>query len=272
MIDREEDAVQKMMSGHRFVFLCGLHRSGTSLAFRCLREHPKISGFKDTGAPHDEGQHLQSVFPKAFQHGGPAKFGFAPEMTLDETSPLITPANRRKLFEEWSRYWNLHQPYLLEKSPPNLIKTRFLQAVFPNTYFILILRHPVAVTLATRKWKPFMPLNRFFDHWLICHEKMRDDLGHLHHTKLIHYEDFVANPYDILAEIYEFLCLEPVPTSEEVRPNVNEKYFEKWREVSRGILGRTKTRRLAKRYEDRIRSFGYSLSDLNDPASTGRIN
>ena len=30
---------------------------------RMLAEHPEVSGFADTGAPADEGQHLQDVYP-----------------------------------------------------------------------------------------------------------------------------------------------------------------------------------------------------------------
>jgi hypothetical protein len=64
----------------------------------------------------------------------------------------VTPENRQKLFEEWSRYWDVSKPYLLEKSPPNLIRTRFLQAMFPSSYFVVLLRHPIPVALATQPW------------------------------------------------------------------------------------------------------------------------
>jgi len=264
------ESVLDQMRRHQFVFLGGLHRSGTSLAFRCLREHPEVSGFHDTGVPEDEGQHLQSVFPKAFRHGGPARFGFAQAMHLDDASSLVTPENRRKLFEEWSRYWDVRRPYLLEKSPPNLIKSRFLQAMFPNTYFIFMLRHPVAVTLATRKWKPRMPLRKFIEHWLVCHEKMREDLQHLERAIVFGYEDFVRQSETTLSRIYEFLGLEPAPTSEDIQSDVNQKYFEQWREQGQGILGRSRLKRIVSRYESRCNAFGYSLASLSDPASDGR--
>jgi len=263
--------VDALMEQHQFVFLGGLHRSGTSLTFRCLREHPEISGFENTGVPEDEGQHLQSVFPKAFKFGGPAKFGFAEAMQLDENCPLITPENKRQLFEEWSRYWDMRRTHLLEKSPPNLIKSRFLQAMFPRSSFIFILRHPAAVTLATKKWRPRMRLSRILEHWLVCHEKMREDIAHLDRSLVIHYEDFVAEPERILTEIYQFIGVDAVPTNEEIRGNVNEKYFEKWREESRGLLNKYRMWQAVRRYEDRFRSFGYSISTLHDPASSGRV-
>ena len=51
------------MPDHTYVFVGGLHRSGTSLLARSLEAHPSVSGFRDTGVPEDEGQHLQSVYP-----------------------------------------------------------------------------------------------------------------------------------------------------------------------------------------------------------------
>ena len=74
---------QEIAQTHPFVFLGGLHRSGTTLLFRMLREHPEISGFANNqdanewlGA-EDEGQYLQSVYPPAIFWGGPGKFAFA---------------------------------------------------------------------------------------------------------------------------------------------------------------------------------------------------
>ena len=45
------DVADAAAIGQRMVFVCGLHRSGTSVVHRCLREHPEVSGFSDTGVP-----------------------------------------------------------------------------------------------------------------------------------------------------------------------------------------------------------------------------
>ena len=60
-------------------------------------------------------------------------FGFAQAMHLTEASPLMTEDNRHRLWREWSKHWDLDRSYLVEKSPPNLIKGRFLQAMFPRS-------------------------------------------------------------------------------------------------------------------------------------------
>jgi hypothetical protein len=90
----------------KFVFFAGLHRSGTTIISRCLREHLQTSGFKNTGVPSDEKQFLQSVYPPARRFGGPGRFGFNSKMHLTENSPLVTDENRQKLFSEWAIYWN----------------------------------------------------------------------------------------------------------------------------------------------------------------------
>ncbi len=255
------------MRKHRFVFICGLHRSGTSLLFRSLREHPRISGFRDTPSPEDEGMHLQSVFPPSGAYGGAGEFGFHTEAHLTEASSLVTPANRAKLFAEWGRYWDLEKEYLLEKSPPNLIRTRFLQAMFPNASFIVLLRHPLAVAYATRAWYRrfrvyWRGLGRILRHWLVCHEIFLQDRPHLERVMVIKYEHFVAEPDAWMERLCDFLGLEPHGAFPGVRSDINEKYFAMWQRDLQGGLTRAMRRALIRRYEERLRPFGYSLLDV----------
>ena len=212
------------ISHHQFLFLCGLHRSGTSLIFQCLRQHPLVSGFHDTGVPEDEGQHLQTVYVPAARYGGPGVFGFAPQVHLTELSPLASEASRRTLFEQWRPYWDLNKPYLLEKTPQNIVQTRFLQALFPNSYFLIITRDPIAVAYATRKWS-HTSLYALIEHWLRCHEIFEEDRTRLNRVRVIRYEDFVADPTNCLHAIYEFLGLAYAPANVQIRSDVNAKYL-----------------------------------------------
>jgi len=244
---------------HRLVFLAGLHRSGTTLLARLLAAHPQVSGFSGTGAPADEGQHLQSVYPSDHEYGRPGRFGFAPEMHLTESSPLVSEESARRLFEEWSPHWDLSRPLLLEKSPPNLIKTRFLQELYPNSSFVVIVRHPIPVSIPTAKWRGTRRFDRMFEHWLRCHALFEEDREHLERVYVLQYEQLVRDPAAELRAIFDFLQLEPVPPSEAVDTGANEKYFRRWQELKRDPRMRVYLDLVSLRYERRVRRYGYSL-------------
>lgn len=246
---------------HKFVFICGVHRSGTSLLFKCLRDHPEISGFEETGVPEDEGQHLQTVFKPASAYGGWGQFGLNKNAYLDERSPLVCDRNREKLLSEWQSFWDMEQPILLEKSPPNLIRMRFLQAMFPNSYFIVLKRHPIAVSYATQKVSK-KGLYSLIEHWLVCYEAAIADLEKLDNVMTLRYEDFVNSPNKTLSEIYQFLNVAFSATDEEIRSNVNEKYLQRWEEREQNWLLKKYGGMMENRLESRVNQLGYSLVDI----------
>ena len=210
-----------------FVFIGGLHRSGTSILHRLLCEHPDTSGFEETGVPEDEGQHLQSVFEPAYIHGGPGEFAFHSEAHLTEESSLISTANRDRLLCEWGAYYDLERPVLLEKSPPNLIRSRFLRRMLPGSKFVFIVRHPIAVALATEKWSD----NSIADlilHWHRAYSIMLRDIENTGDCLVMRYEDLVKTPADCLERVCRLAGLQPFEPAESVVDH-NQKYFLEWR-------------------------------------------
>lgn len=210
----------------QFLFIGGMHRSGTSILHRLLCEHPLASGFADTGVFEDEGQHLQSVFPAAASYGGPGRFAFDLRARLTEASELIIAGNRDLLLRQWGAYYDLDKTIFLEKSPPNLIRARFFQQLFPDARFVFIVRHPVAVALATRKWLNTSVLELFL-HWHVAHVLMLEDLEYLNNYLVLRYEDFVVDSQSYLDRIYKSLDVERVEPTEQVK-NHNAKYFSTW--------------------------------------------
>jgi Sulfotransferase family len=247
------------VEGHELVFLAGLHRSGTTLLARLLAAHPEISGFSGTGVPADEGQHLQTVYPAAALYGGPGRFGFAPESHLTEASPLVSEQNARAIYEQWSPHWDLARPVLLEKSPPNLLKTRFLQALFPGAAFVVIVRHPIPVSIPTARWRGTRRYDRLLEHWLRCHALFEADREHLERVHVLGYEQLVGDPSGTLRGIFEFLGLEPIAPSEPVEAGANEKYFHEWKALKRDPRMRVYLDLVSLRYERGARRYGYSL-------------
>lgn len=259
--------VQGIVQAHHFVFVCGLHRSGTTLLFRMLREHPAMSGFMNNRVPsewitfEDEGQFLQSVYPPGIVHGGPGRFAFAPEAHLTEESDLLTQESKARLASEWLPYWDLSKPCLLEKSPPNILMTRFLQSAFPNSSFIIIERHPIAVSLATEKWSP-TGLDSLISHWLAAHEIFEGDRPHLRRAMTLKYETLVSEPAATLRDIHAFLAVEPHETTFEATAEHNQKYFAQWGDLAKNPETRSAVEEYTARHETRVRKFGYSLQNL----------
>ncbi len=241
----------------RIVFIGGLHRSGTTPLAKWLADHPEVSGLSNTGVYEDEGQHLQSVYPIAMAHGGPGKFAFDPEARLTEESGLVSPDAPQSLIEAWTPYWDASKSVLLEKSPPNLIRMRFLRALFPSARFIMVLRHPIAVSLATRRWSR-TSLDSLMQHWLAAHRDLAEDAQRVGRTAVVRYEDLLADPDSQLDRLFAFLGLPRHEGRWEVRHGLNEAYFSSFTSP-RWPWRRRQHARLAASYETEVARYGYSL-------------
>ncbi len=253
--------INKDFSQKKYIFIVGLHRSGTTLLADYLKQHPDVSGFENTGFPMDEGQFLQTVFPIAKLYGGPGKFGFDDRSHLTENSLLLTEENHQKLHNEWNAHWDLTKEYLLEKSPPSIIKTRFLQKVFPNSYFILIQRHPIAVSIATQKWSNTSIMS-LLKHWLVCHNIFLNDRKLLKNVYSIKYEDLVNNPLKEMNNIYNFVGLNSLNNKtlfeDQIKSNINDKYFDIWEKTYKESSFFDKIKYKLINYN--LSSFGYLLN------------
>ena len=244
----------------KFIFVTGLHRSGTSLIHRLIRGHPLVSGFEGTGVPEDEGQHLQTIFPNALSLGGPGKFALHPAAYMDESHPLAKEEVAEELFRQWSRYWDVKKEFLVEKSPPTIIRMRFFQRLFPNTYFIVILRHPIPVSYATQKWaKTSIP--RILNHTMRCYALFRQDLPHIRRILVFRYEEFVQHPQLFFNKILDFIGLPYIPVHQSVRQDVNAKYIKRWEKDLRYPWKRWHWKWVARRLEPEANALGYSLQN-----------
>jgi hypothetical protein len=213
----------------KHLFIIGLHRSGTTLLSDVIGENSCVTSFQNTGVPMNEGQFLQSVFFPDSYVGGPGKFAFNKRSYLNETSKLITPENKITLDYQWSLYWDATKAIRMEKSPSNIIKTRFLQEIFPNSYFLLIMRHPLATSYATKKWSR-TSLVSLMRHWKIAHNAIEQDKVYLENFFSVKYEQLVSSPETTMKLISDFVK-ENLTTSSKLKfRNENVRYADMWRE------------------------------------------
>lgn len=239
-------------------FIGGVHRSGTTLVARALAQHPDASGLTGTGVPEDEGQHLQDVYTTGEAHGGPGHFALDPRAHLTEAD--AAPDHADRLRAAWDPYWDSTRSVLVEKSPPNLVRFRYLQAVFPDARFVAVVRHPVPVVLATFKMAALdTSVHTVLRNWVVAHETFKGDELYLDRVRVVRYEDLVAEPSSVLAELHQFLDLAPHTPELDLRPETDAQYAKQWRAAT----GRASLRRtlLARRYDARVRAlgFGYTL-------------
>lgn len=247
------------MEDKQFIFLAGLHRSGTSLLHEVMRNHPEITGFSNTGVPEDEGQHLQSVYEPALAYGGPGKFIFDKRSHMDESHPLATAENAALIFEEWRKYLDPSCQTIIEKSPPNIVRMRFFQKLFPGSKFIAILRHPLVVSYATIKWAK-TSISSLLDHALLGYEAMLKDMSSINSLYVLRYEDFVIEPQQTIDKVFAHLGMESVEVTHQVRTDINDKYFAMWEQDQNHLLKKW-FNRIPDEYEQRANRCGYSISN-----------
>ena len=186
------DAPNGDQSRRKYVFVGGSPRSGTSLLGRNIARLEDCTGLENTGVFEDEGQFLQDVYAVASEYGGSSRCGFDPRIHRTETSELLTPENIRRLHACWHAYWDNTKTIFVEKTPENFLMARFLQVAFPNSYFVVIKRHPVPVSIAGQKWTVnITSLNRMFQHWLRCYSIFEQDKKYLKNFYELRYEDYV---------------------------------------------------------------------------------
>jgi hypothetical protein len=173
---------------------------------------------------------------------------------------LATPENAQRLWDAWRPYWDSDRSFLVEKSPPNVVMGRFLQALYPSSAFVFIVRHPVTVTLATRKWRRRTPLPKLMANWFTAHELARDDLSFLSRVHVVSYEWLLNDPKSVIAEVVDFLSMPGEIDVSSVDAGSSDRYETQWRELlTAGHRGATKARTL---YSGAASSFGYDLDDL----------
>jgi Sulfotransferase family len=257
------------------LFLCGLHRSGTSALARLISSSPGVRALTGTGVPEDEGQHLQRVYQTAARHGGPGLFAFDPGCHLTERSGLATADNARAVLDAWLPFWHLGATdqlswgqdavVVLEKSPPNLVRTRLLQALFPRARFIALLRHPAVVTASTAAWRPDLSPGTILRHWVRAHDRFRRDAKKLSHVCVLRYEDLLAAPAATVRGLAAALDFDGRVDLQVLEAGHNDRRFADWAAMSSAVRGSER-----QQIERGIRRYGYSLEQpYLLPASDG---
>jgi hypothetical protein len=178
-----------------WVFLLGVNNSGTTLLSRVLEKHPEISAMRV------EGQNVTSAYLHPSRLGA-ARVWSECEDTLRWTERSDPSPALRALYD-WSYYITPNR-FVLEKSPTNMLRSRWLQAHFQPASFIAIVRHPFAVCEGIRR-RSTDSLSRAARHWVRAHEIFQEDSPRLNRLMWIRYEDLCFAPLDWMRRVERFL-------------------------------------------------------------------
>jgi len=237
----------------RWVFLVGCFNSGTTLLHDLLAEHPLV------GSMPDEGQFFTDQLLVARDVGLRRLWALEPELFwLDETRGTHIRVPRLK--RQWGARFNDHtRPVLLEKTPTNAARTRWLQAHFPGATFVGIIRDGRAVAEGIRR-KTGCSLALAVRQWVRSNEIMLRDFEYLQRKRLIRYEDLTEDPARVVGELLAFLELPAVSTVDRDRARkIHEQYapIHNMNDRSLSSLRPDELRFIEREAGEVLRAFGY---------------
>lgn len=191
----------------KWAFIVGCYNSGTTLLSELLSRHGDISCLPT------EGHFITDQFVKDYEVGLPRNWAGREELFRLTEQDEGPDAVRVK--KEWGMRLDLSKQVLVEKSPPNVVRTRWLNRHFSPAYFIAIVRNGYAVAEGiVRKGDPKhlrngWPFGQSAWQWRRSIEVLEDDAAHLQNLLWLRYEDLVRDPGRELNRIAEFLELPP---------------------------------------------------------------
>ena len=107
----------------------------------------------------------------------------------------------------------------------NMLKSRVLNEVIADSYFIFLIRHPIAVSIATQIWSGTR-IFALIHHWLVAYETLRDDLKLLPRFTTLPYEIIMADTESVLRALESVLELRNSAYKFRLEKRLNENYFK----------------------------------------------
>ena len=183
-----------------WVFILGLHGSGTTLLKSILEQHPNIRSMPR------EGQHYTDAVPQVVPYGFVRKF--TARLDLFRLTEVDSAMAALRAQFDWSFVYPREKGIKLEKSSTNLIRARWLQAHFRPSRFITIFRDPYSVCASTRRRYPKFAIEDIARQWKVAHDILLEDLQYLDSNLIVYYEDLCNRLEEQLQRLSEFLDLE----------------------------------------------------------------
>ena len=187
----------KIPQPEKWVFLGGTTNAGTTLLANIL------SSSKDIGSLPTEGQFCTNQFITARELGIPRLWTEKIDLfRLDESFENISV---NELKRNWASFYDKpNSAILVEKSPVNSSRMKWLQKNFENSHFICLVRNGYAVSEGIVR-KTGCSIERAAKQWALANRVMIEDLPFIKNKIIIMYEDLVDNTETTIKKIENFI-------------------------------------------------------------------
>jgi len=194
------------------VFVVGCCNSGTTILWQALKEHPDFAG------PLTEGQDLKDL-PLCMRHflGRQTSRMFAHSRFRGAyrlTEQDFDPKTAKRIADVYADHSEPGKRFL-EKSPANSMRTRFLQTIFPDATFVIIVRDGFAVSEGIRRKRWFDPdrphlagletsIDDAAQQWSEANRILLSDRGCLRRSIVVAYEEMIRHTHRVLTNVLDF--------------------------------------------------------------------
>jgi len=202
------------MLSYKKLFIIGCPRSGTTWVQLLLARHPLIATAPETQIFAYYLDHFRRQW--RHEHEGPGRkhqgrAGLSRLLSEEDFLELCGRTATQVLDKIATRSPNA--TVVAEKSPRHALEAEFIQRVFPDAYFLHVVRDPrdtaASLLAAARSWAPWAPRNTVGAArlWLTCVEGARRVAGGERY-KEVRYETLRANAVDEVRAIANWLGVE----------------------------------------------------------------
>ena len=258
-LDLTPHAWRALLETRSVGFIGGHHRAGTTQLWRSVARHPEVASFgeqRDCGLDFSEGIFAQDVYPRfgvgdvqdflgSQKNTGLGRYalGAVEDVYWTEGHFTVSGHAQARVLNRFGFLWDRHSgldkaKVLLEKSPPNAVLARYLQALvdWPDhvrapektcaadaefcdvapppaplssrARFIFVTRHPIANAVSHLAYMKDGTIPELVAHWVAVEAYMRSNAPRLAHVRKVKFEDFCAAPSASLLDLWTFLGVE----------------------------------------------------------------
>lgn len=321
---------QHLLKNRSVCFVGGHHRAGTTVVWRSIAMHPKVAWFgeqRDSGLDFSEGVFAQDVYPRfgiglelnmqtvlGGNKGGVGKYALQMEPSeLVWTEDRATSDVQARLLNSFGFHWDRRPPGLagaavwLEKSPPNVVLARFLQAVVDledlnprratpaelelekadffdspilkptdsRARFVFVTRHPIPVALSSYDFGAKLRTAELVAHWLAIETYAKANSARLAKVQRVKLEEFAKDPVEMLLALWRFLDLHldrqlALNATRNVRPDPNKHHRDRYcASIANNHNAAIEHDRIVATFDGDIRAFGYEIATFCTESTAG---